>query len=342
MEASKPKRKLLRQVVGPDEIAEVVSSWTGIPVSRMMETEKAKLLVLEARIHQRLVGQNEAVDAVSHAVRRSRSGLQDPNRPIGSFLFLGPTGVGKTELCKALAEAMFDDENAMIRIDMSEFMEKHTVSRLIGAPPGYVGYDEGGMLTEAVRRRPYSVVLFDEMEKAHRDVFNILLQVLDDGRLSDNHGHTVDFTNTIIVMTSNIGSQVIQEIARDNGSAEEIQEAVSDLLRQHFLPEFLNRIDDTIIFQPLHKKEIVKIARLQLDKLTKQLEKQGIALSVTESAAAEVAERGYDPAYGARPLKRVIQQQIQNPLAVQLLQRKGDSPFAVQIDFENEEFVFET
>jgi len=342
MTITKPKRKLLRQVVGPDEIAEVVSSWTGIPVSRMMETEKAKLLVLEDRIHLRLVGQNEAVGAVAHAVRRSRSGLQDPHRPIGSFLFLGPTGVGKTELCKALAETMFDDENAMIRIDMSEFMEKHTVSRLIGAPPGYVGYDEGGMLTEAVRRRPYSVVLFDEMEKAHRDVFNLLLQVLDDGRLSDNQGHTVDFTNTIIVMTSNIGSQVIQEIARENGTADEIQEAVRELLRQHFLPEFLNRIDDTIIFQPLQKQEIVKIVRLQLDNLTKQLAKLGIALTVTESAAAEVAERGYDPAYGARPLKRVIQQQIQNPLAVQVLQRKSDGQFAVQIDFKDGEFVFET
>ena len=332
----------MRQVVGPDEIAEVVSSWTGIPVSRMMETEKAKLLVLEDRIHQRLIGQNEAVSAVSHAVRRSRSGLQDPHRPIGSFLFLGPTGVGKTELCKALAEAMFDDENAMIRIDMSEFMEKHAVSRLIGAPPGYVGYDEGGMLTEAVRRRPYSVVLFDEMEKAHRDVFNILLQVLDDGRLSDNQGHTVDFTNTIIVMTSNVGSQVIQEIARENGTAESMQEAVRDLLRRQFLPEFLNRIDDTIIFQPLQKQEIVNIAQLQLNKLTKQLAKQGMTLTVTESAAAEVAERGYDPVFGARPLKRVIQQQIQNPLAVQLLQRNADGSFSVQIDFKNGEFVFET
>jgi ATP-dependent Clp protease ATP-binding subunit ClpB len=346
MESAKPKRQLLRQVVGPDEIAEVVSSWTGIPVSRMMETEKAKLLVLEDRIHLRLIGQNEAVDAVANAVRRSRSGLQDPNRPIGSFLFLGPTGVGKTELCKALAEAMFDDENAMVRIDMSEFMEKHAVSRLIGAPPGYVGYDEGGMLTEAVRRRPYSVVLFDEMEKAHRDVFNILLQVLDDGRLSDNQGHTVDFTNTIIVMTSNVGSQVIQKIARDgiagdSGTAEEMQDALKDLLPRHFLPEFLNRIDDTIIFQPLQKKEIMKIARLQLGKLTKQLSKQGMTLTITESAAAEIAERGYDPVYGARPLKRVIQQQIQNPLAVQLLQRKNDAKLSVQIDFKEEKFVFD-
>ena len=342
MKKTNPKRKLLRQVVGPDEIAEVVSSWTGIPVSRMRETEKAKLLVFEDRIHLRLVGQNEAVDAVSNAVRRSRSGLQDSNRPIGSFLFLGPTGVGKTELCKALAETMFDDDNAMVRIDMSEFMEKHTISRLIGAPPGYVGYDEGGMLTEAVRRRPYCVILFDEMEKAHRDVFNILLQVLDDGRLSDNQGHTVDFTNTIIVMTSNIGSQVIQEIVRENGTAEETREAVSDLLHHHFLPEFLNRIDDTIIFQPLQKKEIIKIARLQLHKLTTQLAKQGITLTITESASAAIAAQGYDPVYGARPLKRVIQQQIQNPLAVRLLQRKTDDKFSIQIDFKDGEFVFET
>ncbi|MDR3196914.1 MAG: AAA family ATPase [Planctomycetaceae bacterium] len=336
-----PKRRLLRQVVGPDEIAEVVSSWTGIPMSRMMETERAKLLVLEERLHRRLVGQNEAVDAVSNAVRRSRSGLQDPNRPIGSFLFLGPTGVGKTELCKALAEAMFDDENAMIRIDMSEFMEKHSVSRLIGAPPGYVGYDEGGMLTEAVRRRPYSVVLFDEMEKAHRDVFNVLLQVLDDGRLSDNQGHTVDFTNTIIVMTSNIGSQVIREIAGGNGSEETMQEAVKDLLHQHFLPEFLNRIDETIIFHPLNRNEITKIVDLQLERLKKQLEKQNITLTISDRAAAEVAERGYDPAFGARPLKRIIQRQIQNPLAVLLLQHRNDEKTTVHADFADGKFVFQ-
>jgi ATP-dependent Clp protease ATP-binding subunit ClpB len=336
-----PKRRLLRQVVGPDEIAEVVSSWTGIPISRMMETERAKLLVLEERLHHRLVGQDEAVDAVSNAVRRSRSGLQDPNRPIGSFLFLGPTGVGKTELCKALAEAMFDDENAMIRIDMSEFMEKHSVSRLIGAPPGYVGYDEGGMLTEAVRRRPYSVVLFDEMEKAHRDMFNVLLQVLDDGRLSDNQGHTVDFTNTIIVMTSNVGSQVIQEIAREDGSEEVMQEAVKDLLYQYFLPEFLNRIDETIIFHPLNRNEITKIVHLQLERLKKQLEKQNITLTVSDRAVLEVAEQGYDPVFGARPLKRVIQRQIQNPLAVLLLQHQNNEKSTARVDFENGKFVFQ-
>ncbi|MDR1483254.1 MAG: AAA family ATPase [Planctomycetaceae bacterium] len=306
-----------------------------------METERAKLLVLEDRLHVRVVGQNEAVDAVSNAVRRSRSGLQDLNRPIGSFLFLGPTGVGKTELCKALAEAMFDDDGAMIRIDMSEFMEKHSVSRLIGAPPGYVGYDEGGMLTEAVRRRPYSVILFDEMEKAHRDVFNILLQVLDDGRLTDNQGHTVDFKNTIIVMTSNVGSQAIQEITRENGKDSEIQNAVNALLGNHFLPEFLNRIDETIIFHPLKREQIAKIVELQLARLEKQLVKQGITINVTDNAKKEILNRGYDPVFGARPLKRIIQQQIQNPLAVQLLRKDADANINVNVDFKNNEFIFE-
>ncbi|MCL2744691.1 MAG: AAA family ATPase [Planctomycetaceae bacterium] len=323
-------KKLLRQVVGPDEIAQVVSSWTGIPVSRMLETEKAKLLLLEDRLHLRVIGQDEAVSAVSNAVRRSRSGLQDPNRPIGSFLFLGPTGVGKTELCKAFAEAMFDDENAMVRIDMSEFMEKHSVSRLIGAPPGYVGYEEGGVLTEAVRRRPYCVVLFDEMEKAHRDVFNLLLQVLDDGRLTDNQGHTVDFTNTVIVMTSN----AIREPAEMSP-----QEIMSELQR-YFLPEFLNRIDETAVFHPLGEKEIGKIAKLQLKKLSKQLEKQGIVFTITERAEREIADLGYDPQFGARPLKRVIQREIQNPLAIKLLRSKEDKK-NVCVDFKNGGFVFE-
>lgn len=345
--SSSPKKQLLRQVVGPDEIAEVVSSWTGIPIQRMMETERSKLLVLEERLHQRIVGQDEAVDAVANAVRRSRSGLQDPNRPIGSFLFLGPTGVGKTELCKALAAAMFDDETAMIRLDMSEFMEKHSVSRLIGAPPGYVGYEEGGQLTEAVRRRPYAVILLDEMEKAHRDVFNILLQVLDDGRLSDNQGHTVDFTNTIIVMTSNIGSQVIQEIARHRGSQEEMRETVDELLHKHFLPEFLNRIDDTVLFHPLTKAQITKIVKFQITRLHDQLLKQGILLTITDRAMEAIAEQGYDPAFGARPLKRVIQRQIQNPLAVQLL-RSPASPardsqqMTVTVDFKAGDFSFDT
>ncbi|MEO2046622.1 MAG: AAA family ATPase, partial [Pirellulales bacterium] len=269
-------RRLLRQEVGPEEIAEVVSTWTGIPITRMMETERARLLELEDRLHQRVVGQDQAVTAVANAVRRSRSGLQDPNRPIGSFLFCGPTGVGKTELCKALAETLFDDEQAMIRIDMSEFMEKHTVSRLIGAPPGYVGYEEGGKLTEAVRRRPYSLVLLDEIEKAHQDVFNILLQVLDDGRLTDNHGHTVDFTNTLIVMTSNIGSQLIQKVTSEGGSANEIGQVLEETLRTQFLPEFLNRIDETIVFEPLGREQVGKIVDMQLAHLTTQLEQLGL------------------------------------------------------------------
>jgi ATP-dependent Clp protease ATP-binding subunit ClpB len=334
-------RRLLRKEVGPEEIAEVVSAWTGIPVSRMMETERAKLLVLEERIHQRLVNQDEAVEAVSNAVRRSRSGLQDPNRPIGSFIFLGPTGVGKTELCKALAEVMFDDENAMVRLDMSEFMERHTVSRLIGAPPGYVGYEEGGRLTEAVRRRPYAVILLDEIEKAHRDVFNILLQVLDDGRLSDNQGHTVDFTNTIVVMTSNVGSQFIHEIAREGGSEEELREGVMGAMSAHFLPEFLNRIDETIIFHPLKPDQIRKIVVIQTDRLKKQLAQKNIVLEVTDAAADAIAEQGYDPTFGARPLKRVIQQRIQNPLAVEMLKREFEEGSRVRIDFRDGEFTFE-
>jgi ATP-dependent Clp protease ATP-binding subunit ClpB len=334
-------RRLLRQEVGPDEIGEVVSAWTGIPVTRLMETERAKLLVLEERLHQRVVGQDEAVEAVANAVRRSRSGLQDPHRPIGSFIFLGPTGVGKTELCKALAEVLFDDERAIVRLDMSEFMERHTVSRLIGAPPGYVGYEEGGMLTEAVRRRPYSVVLLDEIEKAHRDVFNILLQVLDDGRLSDSHGHTVDFTNTIIVMTSNIGSQMIQEITRSDGSEEEMRAAIKEALQERFLPEFLNRVDETIIFHPLDQRQIRKIVTIQIDHLKKQLEHAGLSLEVTEAAIDEIARRGYDPTFGARPLKRVIQQQVQNPLASEILKGGFPEGSIVRIDFRHGEFAFE-
>ena len=334
-------RRLLRQEVGPEEIAEVVSAWTGIPVTRLIETERAKLLVLEERLHQRVVGQDEAVKAVANAVRRSRSGLQDPHRPIGSFIFLGPTGVGKTELCKALAEILFDHERAMVRLDMSEFMERHTVSRLIGAPPGYVGYEEGGRLTEAVRRRPYSVVLLDEIEKAHRDVFNILLQVLDDGRLSDNHGHTVDFTNTIIVMTSNIGSQMIQEITREGGSEEEIGAAIKEALQERFLPEFLNRVDETIIFRPLDQQQIRKIVTIQIEHLKKQLEQAGLALEVTEAVIDEIARRGYDPTFGARPLKRVIQQQVQNPLATEILKGEFPEGSIVRIDFRDGEFAFE-
>jgi ATP-dependent Clp protease ATP-binding subunit ClpB len=334
-------RRLLRQEVGPEEIAEVVSAWTGIPLTRLIETERAKLLVLEERLHQRVVGQDEAVEAVANAVRRSRSGLQDPHRPIGAFIFLGPTGVGKTELCKALAEVLFDTERAIIRLDMSEFMERHTVSRLIGAPPGYVGYEEGGRLTEAVRRRPYSVVLLDEIEKAHRDVFNILLQVLDDGRLSDNHGHTVDFTNTIIVMTSNIGSQMIQEITREGGSEEEVRTAIKEALQERFLPEFLNRVDETIIFRPLKEKQIRLIVEIQIDRLTQQLQQAGLALDVTEAALDEIARRGYDPTFGARPLKRIIQQQVQNPLATEILKGSFPEGSLVRIDFRDGEFTFE-
>ncbi|MBX7169236.1 MAG: ATP-dependent chaperone ClpB [Pirellulales bacterium] len=333
-------RRLLRREVGPEEIAEVVSAWTGIPVSRMMETERAKLLVLEERLHQRVVGQDEAVTAVANAVRRSRSGLQDPNRPIGSFLFLGPTGVGKTELCKALAEVLFDDETAMVRLDMSEFMERHTVSRLIGAPPGYVGYEEGGRLTEAVRRRPYCVVLLDEIEKAHQDVFNILLQVLDDGRLSDNQGHTVDFTNTIIVMTSNLGSHAIQEISSQGGSDTEIREAVFEAIKTRFLPEFINRIDETIVFHPLQPQQIRKIVELQIARLEKQLEQNDLHLTVTNAAMDAIAAEGYDVTYGARPLKRVIQQKIQNPLATEILRQEFTTGSDIVVDYQFDEFTF--
>jgi ATP-dependent Clp protease ATP-binding subunit ClpB len=306
----------------------------------MLETERAKLLVLEERLHQRVVGQDEAVTAVANAVRRSRSGLQDPHRPIGSFLLCGPTGVGKTELCKALAETLFDDEHAMVRLDMSEFMEKHTVSRLIGAPPGYIGYEEGGKLTEAVRRRPYAVVLLDEIEKAHRDVFNILLQVLDDGRLTDNHGHTVDFTNTIVVMTSNVGSQLIQQIATEGGSEAEMREALTESLRAHFLPEFLNRVDETIVFHPLDREQVSKIVDLQLEKLAEVLRRRELNLVVTEAARKQIAVEGYDPIFGARPVKRVIQQSVQNPLATELLKGEYPEGATIEVDYDGQEFTF--
>ncbi len=340
-DAKPVEKRLLRKEVTEEEIAAIVSAWTGIPVARMMETEKHKLLVLEERLHQRVIGQDEAVAAVANAVRRSRSGLQDPHRPIGSFIFLGPTGVGKTELCKALAEVLFDSDQAVVRIDMSEFGEKHNVSRLIGAPPGYVGYEEGGKLTEAVRRRPYSVVLLDEIEKAHRDVFNVLLQVLDDGRLTDGHGRTVDFTNTIVVMTSNIGSQAIQEITREGGRQEEIRDTVKDILKEKFLPEFLNRIDETIVFHPLSRDQIGKIVEIQLDHLRKLLAEQDVTLEVTPAAKAAVAAEGYDPTFGARPLKRVIQQRIQNPLATELLRGRIPAGTGVRIDYRGDEFTFE-
>ncbi|TWU01570.1 ATP-dependent chaperone ClpB [Neorhodopirellula pilleata] len=334
------ERRLLRKEVTEEEIAEVVSAWTGVPVSRMMETERAKLLVMEERLHTRVVGQDEAVTAVSDAVRRSRSGLQDPHRPIGSFLFLGPTGVGKTELCKALAEVMFDDDSAMVRIDMSEFMERHSVSRLIGAPPGYVGYEEGGKLTEAIRRRPYAVILLDEMEKAHPDVFNILLQVLDDGRLTDGHGRTVDFTNAVIVMTSNVGSQVIQRVTDEGGDEEEMRAAVQEALKARFLPEFLNRIDDIVIFHPLQAEQISRIVELQLEELKKRLAQNDLILEITQAAIDEIAQVGYDPAYGARPLKRVIQREVQNPLATSLLKNSYPAGSTIQVDYNGTDFIF--
>jgi ATP-dependent Clp protease ATP-binding subunit ClpB len=333
--------KLLRTEVTADEIAQVVSSWTGVPVTRMLETERAKLLVMEERLHLRVVGQDQAVEAISNAVRRSRSGLGDANRPIGSFLFLGPTGVGKTELCKALAEVMFDDQTAMVRIDMSEFMERHTVSRLVGAPPGYVGYEEGGQLTEAVRRRPYSVVLLDEIEKAHNDVFNLLLQVLDDGRLTDGQNRTVDFSNTIVVMTSNVGSQMIQRIADEGGNEEDMQRAVQESLKSKFLPEFLNRIDETIVFEPLQREQIHKIVHLQLKRLEKQLGESHFKLSVSERAVDAIANEGYDPTYGARPLKRVIQRRLQNTIATELLKRDATQGGNLLVDYVDGNYTIE-
>ena len=307
--------QLLREEVTEDDVAKVVSTWTGIPVTRLQEGERQKLVKMEERLMERVVGQAQAIKSVSNAVRRARAGLQDENRPIGSFMFLGPTGVGKTELCKALAEFLFDNEQAIVRLDMSEYMEKHTVARLIGAPPGYVGYDEGGQLTEAVRRHPYSVVLFDEVEKAHGDVFNVLLQVLDDGRITDGQGRTVDFKNTVIIMTSNIGSQFIME----DLPVDERNRRVMEALRGHFRPEFLNRIDETIIFDRLTDKEITSIVDIQLKRLLKRLDQQNIRLELTDKAKKLLAKEGYDPAYGARPLKRVIQQQILNPLSVAIL-----------------------
>ncbi|HEU5247825.1 MAG TPA: ATP-dependent chaperone ClpB [Candidatus Udaeobacter sp.] len=316
--AKNKKPTLLREEVTEEDIAEVVSSWTHIPVSRLQEGEREKLVKLEEHLHLRVVGQDEAIKAVSNAVRRARAGLQDPNRPLGSFIFLGPTGVGKTELSRALAEFLFDDENAMVRIDMSEYMEKHTVARLIGAPPGYVGYEEGGQLSEAVRRRPYSVVLFDEVEKAHPDVFNVLLQVLDDGRITDGQGRTVDFKNTVIIMTSNIGSQYITE----EESKEARRRLVTDALRAHFRPEFLNRVDEIIIFDRLSEDDLKKIVEIQLGRLSKRLEQQKITLKLSDSAKELLAREGYDPVYGARPLRRTIQKEILDPLSIDILEGK--------------------
>ncbi|MBI1997813.1 MAG: ATP-dependent chaperone ClpB [Deltaproteobacteria bacterium] len=332
-------QKMLKEEVDAEDVAEVVAKWTGIPVSKMLEGEIQKLLKMEDRLKLRVVGQDGAIHAVSNAVRRARAGLQDQNRPIGSFIFLGPTGVGKTELCRALAEFLFDDEQAMVRLDMSEFMEKHSVSRLIGAPPGYVGYEEGGYLTEAVRRRPYSVVLFDEIEKAHPDVFNALLQILEDGRMTDGQGRTVDFKNTVIIMTSNLASQYIQDLA--DGNRKEMEQRVTAALREAFKPEFLNRVDETIIFNSLGREQIKLIVDIQLKRLRQNLAARKLALEISERAKAFIAEKGYDPAYGARPLKRTIQRLIQDPLAVKILEGEFKEGDRVKIDSDGETLLFD-
>jgi ATP-dependent Clp protease ATP-binding subunit ClpB len=336
---------LLRQEVTDEDIAKVVAAWTHIPVSRMLEGEREKLLKMEERLQLRIIGQKQAITAVSNAVRRSRSGLQDPNRPIGSFIFLGPTGVGKTETARALAEFLFDDESAMIRIDMSEYMEKHTVSRLIGAPPGYVGYEEGGQLSEAVRRKPYSVILFDEIEKAHHDVFNVLLQVLDDGRLTDGQGRTVDFKNTIVIMTSNLGSPIIQEYfmdGRTTGSAHQaMEDKVMTELKKHFRPEFLNRVDDVIIFQSLDEEELARIVEIQIGRLEKRLTQQNLTLDVDDRAKKLLAKEGYDPQFGARPLKRAVQEQLLNPLSLKLLEGEFKPGDKIKVTAKDDELVFQ-
>ena len=338
-QAEKQDFTLLRSEVGEEEIAEVVSKWTGIPVSKMLEGERDKLLKMDDALHERVIGQDEAVTAVANAIRRSRAGLSDPNRPNGSFLFLGPTGVGKTELCKALATFLFDTEDAMVRIDMSEFMEKHSVARLVGAPPGYVGYEEGGYLTEAVRRKPYSVILLDEVEKAHPDVFNILLQVLDDGRLTDGQGRTVDFRNTVIVMTSNLGSNVIQDLAGED-NYEEMKSAVMAIVGQHFRPEFINRVDDVVVFHPLKREQIHAIAKIQLAHLHARLAERDMSLEVSDAALDLIAEAGFDPVYGARPLKRVIQQQLENSLAQDLLSGRFKAGDVIKVDVDDERLSF--
>jgi len=338
-EGSRQEFKLLRKEVGAEEIAEVVSRATGIPVSKMMQGEREKLLGMESKLHSRVVGQDEAVRLVSDAIRRSRAGLADPNRPLGSFLFLGPTGVGKTELCKALAEFLFDSEEHLIRVDMSEYMEKHSVARLIGAPPGYVGYEEGGQLTEQVRRKPYSVILLDEVEKAHPDVFNVLLQVLDDGRMTDGQGRTVDFKNTVLVMTSNLGSHDIQRMAGQDYDL--IKESVMGEVRKNFRPEFVNRIDEIVVFHALDQKHIASIAKIQLKRLEQRLAQQEMKLEVSDAALAEIAKVGFDPVYGARPLKRAIQQQIENPIARRVLEGRFGPKDIVPVDFRGGNFTFE-
>ena len=341
--ADKPKTTLLRSHVSEDEIAEVVAKWTGIPVSRMLEGEREKLLQIESNLHERVVGQDEAITAVSNTIRRSRAGLSDPGRPYGSFLFLGPTGVGKTELTKALAEFLFDSEEAMVRIDMSEFMERHSVARLIGAPPGYVGYEEGGYLTEAVRRRPYAVILLDEIEKAHRDVFNVLLQVLDDGRLTDGQGRTVNFKNTVIVMTSNLGSQMIQEISHGSSAKDnydEMKEAVMGVVGTHFRPEFINRVDEMVVFHPLQKDQLREIARIQIQYLENRLAERDMTMEISDQALDKLVETGFDPVYGARPLRRAIQTRIENQLAQEILAGKFKPGDNVSVSLTGDEIKF--
>jgi ATP-dependent Clp protease ATP-binding subunit ClpB len=340
-QAEMQEKKLLRNKVTDEEIAEVVSKWTGIPVSKMLEGERERLLRMEEGLHRRVVGQDEAVRAVADAIRRSRAGLADPNRPNGSFLFLGPTGVGKTELCKALAEFLFDTEEAMVRIDMSEFMEKHSVARLIGAPPGYVGYEEGGHLTEAIRRRPYSVILMDEVEKAHPDVFNVLLQVLDDGRLTDGQGRTVDFRNTVIVMTSNLGSDVIQQMAGEEHYAQ-MKEAVMEVVRVAFRPEFVNRLDEIVVFHPLQRDQIRAIANIQIDYLRRRLKDRDMDLFVSDAALDRLGEAGFDPVYGARPLKRAIRAQLENPLAQAILAGRFAPGEGIQVEVEGDHLRFDS
>jgi ATP-dependent Clp protease ATP-binding subunit ClpB len=330
------EKSLLREEVSEDDIAEVIAKWTGIPVTKLVQSEMEKLLKLEDQLHQRVVGQHQAVTAVADAIQRSRAGLSDPNQPIASFLFLGPTGVGKTELSKALAAELFDSEDALIRIDMSEYMEKHTVSRLIGAPPGYVGYEAGGQLTEAVRRRPYAVILFDEVEKAHPDVFNVMLQILDDGRVTDGQGRTVDFTNAVLILTSNIGSQSILDLGGDDNQHQEMESRVNEALRSHFRPEFLNRIDDTIIFHSLRRDELRLIVDLQVERLRQRLSERKLDLNINEEATDWLANAGYDPVYGARPLKRAIQRELETPIAKAILAGAYEEGNSIHIQVKDE------